>query len=96
MFDAIPCWFGTFFIGDFFTGMLVHPLLKDAWTALLLGTLLAARPPRALLLGIFLAARRPQPRPYPASASSSLLLGELPLTGDTSLPNLVCITPIRR
>ena len=96
MFDAIPCWFGTFFIGDFFIGMLVRPLLKDAWTALLLVTLLTARPLRALLLGTFLAARRPRPRPRPASASSSLLRGELPLTGDTSLPYLICITPIRR
>jgi len=92
MFNAIPCWFGTFFIGDFFTGMLVRPLLEDAWPALLLGTLLSARPPRALLLGTFLAARRPRPRPRPTSASSSLLLGELALTGDTSLPDLVCIT----
>jgi hypothetical protein len=44
MFDAIPCWFRTFFIGDFFIGMLVRPLLEDAWPALLLGTLLTARP----------------------------------------------------
>jgi hypothetical protein len=58
MFDTIPCWFGTFFIGDFFTGMLVHPLLEDARPALILGTLLAARPPSALLLGTFLTARR--------------------------------------
>ena len=95
MFDAIPCRFRTFFIEDFFTGMLIRPLLEDAWPALLLGTLLAARPLRALLLGTFLAARRPRPHPRPASASSSLLLGELPLTGDTSLPDLVCTTPIR-
>jgi hypothetical protein len=58
MFDAIPCWFGTFFIGDFFIGMLVRPLLKDARLALILRTLLATRPPYALLLGTFLAARR--------------------------------------
>ena len=76
--------------------MLVRPLLEDAWPALLLGTLLAARPPHALLLGTFLADRRPQPRPRLASASSSLLLGELALTGDTSLPDLVCITRNRR
>jgi hypothetical protein len=77
MFDTKPCWFGTFFIGDFFTGMLVHPLLEDARPALILGTLLAARPPSALLLGTFLTARRLWPRPRSASASS-LLLGELP------------------
>ena len=92
MFDAIPCWFRTFFVGDFFTGMLVRPLLEDAWPALLLGTLLSARPPRALLLGTFLAARRPRPRPRLAFASSSVLLSESPLTGDTSRPDLVCIT----
>ena len=96
MFDAIPCWFGTFFIGDFFTEMLVRPLLEDAWLALLLGTLLATRPPRALLLWTFYAARRPQPCPRLASAYSSLLLGQLPLTGDTSLPDLICITRNRR
>ena len=58
MFDAIPCWSGTFFIGDFFTWMLVRPLLEDAWPALLLGTMLTVRPPRALLLGTFLTAKR--------------------------------------
>ena len=96
MFDSIPSWFGTSFIGDFFTEMLLRPLLKDACPALLLGTLLTVRPPRALLLGTFLAARRPRPRPRLASASSWLLLGELPLTSDTSLPDLVCITQNRR
>ena len=92
MFDAIPSWFGTFFIGDFFTEMLLCPLLEDAYPALLLGTLLTIRPPRALLLGTFLTARRPRPCPRLASASSLVLLGESPLTGDTSWPDLVCIT----
>ena len=92
MFDAIPSWFGTFFIGDFFTEMLLCPLLEDACPALLLGTLLTVRPPHALLLGTFLIARRPQPCPRLASASSSVLLGESPLMGDTSWPDLVCIT----
>ena len=58
MFDAIPSWFGTFFIGDFFTTMLLRPLLKDDCPALLLGTMLTVRPPRALLLGTFLTAKR--------------------------------------
>jgi hypothetical protein len=96
MFDAIPSWFGTFFIGDFFIEMLLHPLLEDACPALLLGTLLTVRPPRAVLLGTFLTARRPQPCPRPASASSLVLLGESPLTGDTYRPDLVCITRNRR
>ena len=59
MFDVIPSWFGTFFIGDFFTGMLVRPLLEDAWSALRLRTLLMAKPPRALLLGTFLGSSLP-------------------------------------
>ena len=92
MFDAIPSWFGTFFIGDFFIEMLLRPLLEDACPALLLGTLLTVRPPCALLLGTFLTTRLPQPRPRPTSASSSVLLGESPLTGDTSWLDLVCIT----
>ena len=95
MFDAIPSWFGTFFIGDFFTEMLLHPLLKDACPVMLLGTLLTVRPLRALLLGTFLTARRPRPCPRLASASSLVLLGESPLTGDTSWPDLVCITRSR-
>ena len=96
MFDAIPSWFETFFIGDFFTEMLLRPLLEDDCPALLLGTLLTVRPPRALLLGTFLTARRPRPRPCPGTASSSVLLGESPLTGDTSRPDLVFITRNRR
>ena len=96
MFDVIPSWFETFFIRDFFTEMLLHPMLEDACPALLLGTLLTIRPPRALLLGTFLTARRPRPCPRLASASSLVLLGESPLAGDTSWPDLVCITRNRR
>ena len=58
MFDAIPSWFGTFFIGDFFIEMSRHPLLEDACLTLLLGTLLTAKTHRALLLGTFLTAIR--------------------------------------
>ena len=96
MFSVIPSWFGTFFIGDFFIEMLLRPLLEDACPALLLGTLLTVRPPRALLLGTFLTTRHLRPHPRPASASSSVLLGESPLTGDTSRHDLVCITRNRR
>lgn len=103
----IPCCLLTFFIGDFFTERLDRGLLEDAWPAFLamlplplptttvVRALLTATAARALVLEIFLTAWRWRPRPRPASrpasASSSLLLGESTLPGEAFRPDLVCI-----
>jgi hypothetical protein len=57
----------------------------------MLGALLVDRAARALLLDTFLAATRTRPHPHPSPASSSVLLGNSPLTGEASRPDLVCI-----
>jgi hypothetical protein len=87
----IPCCFRTFFIEDFFIVMLLRTLVEDDCPAFMLGALLVDRPARALLLHTFLAATRTRPHPRPSPASSSVLLGDSPLTGEASRPDLVCI-----